>query len=180
MAKPSKGHSHDRPDFAFGHPELKDRQMMRDAMLQRAHLTGTSCLVLELSAGLLRSEREALLRQFPKACKKVAVVAVGEPSNAFKQWVRHRMKSEHEHKSAMVQKRRDIAEASGEEVAPEDRELPPEPVLNESTCLLPRKDDVPDVSQTKLAQNYVNYTLPNPTNLPTFFSNYRKNKSTKS
>jgi len=158
--KLSKGHSRDRPDFAFGQPELKDRQMLRNAVLQRAHLCGTSCLILELSAGLLRSKRQALLQQFPKACKKVAVVAMGQPSDAFKQWVRRRIKSEHEAKVAMVQKRKDIAEASGEDLVPEDMELPPEPVTNESTWLLPRENDVPDVSEEALAQNYADYTLP--------------------
>eukprot|EP00419_Tripos_fusus_P029488 CAMPEP_0172727708 /NCGR_PEP_ID=MMETSP1074-20121228/91828_1 /TAXON_ID=2916 /ORGANISM="Ceratium fusus, Strain PA161109" /LENGTH=836 /DNA_ID=CAMNT_0013554881 /DNA_START=90 /DNA_END=2600 /DNA_ORIENTATION=+ len=159
-AKLSKGHSRDRPDFAFDQPELHDRQMLRDAVLQRAHLRGTSCLALELSAGLLRSERQALLRQFPKACKKVAIVAIGEPSDAFKQWVRKRIKSEHETKVAIVQKRKDIAEASGEDLAPEDMELPPEPVIDKNTWLLPREDDVPDVSEETLGQHYVNYTLP--------------------
>jgi len=109
--KPSKGHSRDRPDFAFGLPDLNDRQLLRDAVLQRAHLCGTSCLPVELSAGLLRSERQALLRQFPTACKKVAIVAMGEPSDAFKQWVRNQIKSQHETKVAMVQKRKYVAEA---------------------------------------------------------------------
>lgn len=155
---PSPSDSRDRPDFNFGLPQLDDRSW-RETLLMLAQLAGRSCIVPEVRSALLKPERKELLAKFPPTTKKVAAVLVGEPSKPFKDWVHSKIRADYEAKKALVEKRKDIAEASGEELPASELEPPPEPELGEAVWFMPRTG-VPDLSEKAIAGAYAHFSLP--------------------
>jgi len=157
---PGTSHSLDRPCFAYGHAPL-DNKAWRDTLLTRAQLAGRSCLIAELCQNLIREEREAMLKKFPADVKKVAVVAIGEPSKAFRKWVSDTMKAEYEAQKSIVDRRILLAEASGVPLDDSQNVLPPEPPSAEEARFLPREEpDVPDISPEALCESYMKFSLP--------------------
>jgi len=153
-------HSLDAPDFAYGHAPL-DSGAWRETLLTLAQLSGRSCVVAHLCKNLLRDEREALLKRFPPGVRKVAVVAIGEPSKDFKQWVYDTMKAQYDEKRALRDRRQLLAEASGIPDA-NNEPLPPEPPASPSEARrLPREDtETPEVAGLELADHYRKFSLP--------------------
>jgi len=153
---PGEGHSRDRPDFNFGISQL-DSRAWRDNLRLLVQMAGKSCVLPEVRAGLLKDERKELLSKFPPSVKKVAVVLVGEPDAPFKDWVHGKVTAEYEGKKALVQKRIDIAEASGEELTEEERKMPEEPALGD---FLPAEGGVADLSEKAATGAYSRFSLP--------------------
>jgi len=78
--------SHDRPEKNFQVAELDD-DSIRKAVLAVAPLQGRNYVVMEVKGNLMKDDRKALLDKFStSAFKKVAGVAVGEPTVEFKKY----------------------------------------------------------------------------------------------
>jgi len=154
-------HSRDRPDFAFGAVDLDDLQTWRSKLRTLAQLAGRSCLALEVGSALRKAEREELLKCFPASARKVALVAIGQPSKDFKAWTKSRIRSTYETKKALAERRRNLAEATGLAVRPED-EAPEPPATGDEVGFPPcdgEDADVPDVSEKALV-GYTQFSLP--------------------
>lgn len=155
--EPGPSHSRDEPDMCFGHEALRGKSWWPE-LLHLAQLSGRSCVLAGIKLGLLEAERQKLTSIFAKA-KRIAVVAMGEPDASFKKWVHGKIWDKFEASKKAVEKRRTLAEASGEELSEEDLAIPEEPILGDSVCFLPRSD-VPDMSGKSVALTYTQFSLP--------------------
>merc|ERR1712157_160905 len=85
MGNPSanKEASMDKPDFKYGAAPLEDKTVCK--LLQViASVCPRDFVLIELQANLVKETREKLLSKFPSFMfKKVALVAMGSPSDAF-------------------------------------------------------------------------------------------------
>uniref|UniRef100_A0A7S1WG85 B30.2/SPRY domain-containing protein n=1 Tax=Alexandrium catenella TaxID=2925 RepID=A0A7S1WG85_ALECA len=156
---PSPMHSRDRFDFNYGIPQL-DGKAWRGNLQTLLQLSGRSCVLPEVRAGLLAPERKELLSKIPRSVRKVAVVVLGDPSKSFKDWVHEKIRSEYEVKKAAFEKRRDIAEAIGEELSEDELRPPEEPALGEDVCFLPVETGLSDLSEKALTGSYSHFTVP--------------------
>jgi len=157
---PGPTNSRDSPDFLFGPTDL-DSKSWRHMLKSLAHLTTRNHLVAELASNLCSDERQALLSKIPRGQKKIALVAIGEPSSDFRSWVHQKIKANYKARKELVEQRKKMAEASGEILSEKDLELPPEPVLKESVWFLPSLDtSLPDLSEKVLTSKYAKFPLP--------------------
>lgn len=125
-----------------------------------AQLSQRNIICVQVELNLHREGREQFLSLFPKSVRKVAAVAVGEPSKPFKDWVHSQIRTSWETKRDQVERRRSMAEAAGEDVAEEDLQVPPEPVIDASVIFLPSDDSIPDMSEKAVASTLGKITVP--------------------
>lgn len=132
-----------------------------NALVALAVQGGRSVLVSSGCRNLLTGGRQDILKRFPASYRRVALVAVGEPSELHTQWVRQTVEREYEEKKALVEKRLSLAEAAGDALEGDDAQMPDPPVLDETLQFLPRAGgQAPEVPAADLAASYANFSLP--------------------
>lgn len=157
---PSEGRSRDSPDLAFGAVSMS-AEGASDVLRSLARLGRRNYIFAHICDNLQRTEREGIVKAFAPSAEKVAIVAVGEPSKTFKEWVHGKIKAEYEQRAEVVRRRISIAEATGDTLSEEESQLPPEPELGDSVVFLPKADSsVPDVSQKAVSATFAKWTLP--------------------
>jgi len=155
----SQTHCLDRPDFFFEEGAINGKAVR--AMLRTiARLADRNLVFATLRSNLLRQERMALVSSFPSTFKKVAIAAIGPPSDEWRQRLRKKITDDYEAKIVEVEQRKNMAEAAGDELSEEDLKLPAKPVLGDSVCFMPKDSDgVADVAES-LMNKFVRFTLP--------------------
>eukprot|EP00929_Paragymnodinium_shiwhaense_P022313 TRINITY_DN14289_c0_g1_i1.p1 TRINITY_DN14289_c0_g1~~TRINITY_DN14289_c0_g1_i1.p1 ORF type:complete len:762 (-),score=184.90 TRINITY_DN14289_c0_g1_i1:97-2382(-) len=134
-------------------PNLQDMLPKFERLVRAA---GRSCILAEQRLSLSSSERSKAMQRFA-GYKKSAIVAIGEPSVAFKQGTINRLNRQWEAEKAAVEKRKAIAEASGESLPPIATRLRPQPKTDNLS--FPLKTDA-DMSEEQVLKHYSRFSLP--------------------
>merc|ERR1712187_435341 len=76
------------------------------------------------------------------------------------EWTHKRIMSEHEKEKEAIEKRKSIAEASGETLSEEQLTFPPLPIVGDDVWFPTKKHSLPGVSEKALAMSYAKFSLP--------------------
>jgi len=100
------GGTKDKPDAKLGVPDLDDGSIAK-VLAAIAPTAQTNFVVAELKSNLLPADRaDALLRFSANDFKRKAIVVMGEPEQAYKDWVHEKMLDEKKAKAEAEKKRK--------------------------------------------------------------------------
>eukprot|EP00929_Paragymnodinium_shiwhaense_P096429 TRINITY_DN5800_c3_g1_i1.p1 TRINITY_DN5800_c3_g1~~TRINITY_DN5800_c3_g1_i1.p1 ORF type:complete len:1069 (+),score=364.52 TRINITY_DN5800_c3_g1_i1:57-3209(+) len=170
--------SKDRPGMSFGVPLLDDMSVQQ-AVASVAPVLNRNLVFMELKNNLVAEKRQANLKKFPaEEFKRVALVAVGEPTSDYKAKVQELMlaskvkaaenekkrKAEGDRDRDRARRRLEDGKAAAEEKKPEEAAEPevdkPVELTEEEKALWHRKTSVPDMTKSALSKNFASFSLP--------------------
>lgn len=128
MVPRQRGGTNDKPDAKLGVPDLEDGSIAK-VLAAIAPTAATNFVVPELKANLLQADRADALLRFGGDFHRKAIVVMGEPEKAYKDWVHGKMLDEKKTKAEAEKKRKAAEEARKKQIeerkkkAEEDRKV---------------------------------------------------------